>query len=65
MIMLMAILIIVLLLWVHLGWCWSEALMRLDAHTLHQGRNYRLSFIFWPISMMLWDAEQEEAGYDD
>lgn len=60
MIMLIAVFFIALLLWIHLGWCWSEALMRLDKHTQHKGRNYRLSFIFWPLSIMLWDADQQE-----
>lgn len=52
--------IIISMFWIVLGWCWVDALIRLDANTLHKGRNYRLSFIFWPLSMMLWDAEQQE-----
>lgn len=63
--MLLTIIVIVLLFWVYLGWCWSEALMRLDAHTQHSERNYHLACVFWPFSMMLWDAEQQELEDDN
>lgn len=56
--------LILLMFWIVLGWCWTDALVRLDAVNLHHGRSYILSFIFWPFSMMLCDAAQHEADYD-
>ena len=62
--MILPITLLSLILWVLLGWCWSGALMRIDAQELHHSRNYCLSFIFWPLSMILWDATQQEKDYD-
>jgi len=63
--MILTIVLIGLLFYVHLGWCWANALVRLDASKSCNSRSYMISFILWPFSMLIWDARQQEHGYDD
>ena len=63
--LILIILFVLSLFYVHLGWCWVDALMRLDAGKHHQDRNYIHVFLLWPFSMMTWSASQKETDYDD
>lgn len=62
--MILALLIVALLVYIQLGWCWADALIRLNADLPNHHNSYWASFIFWPVSMMLWDAAQEEDLYE-
>ncbi|ARF50629.1 hypothetical protein [Pantoea stewartii] len=59
-----ALILVPLIVYIQLGWCWADALLRLKVTQPGCDHSYRMSFIFWPVSMMLWDAQQQEADSD-
>lgn len=61
----LALILMSLIVYIQLGWCWADALLRLTTDLPENHNSYWASFVFWPVSMMLWDANQQEADSDD
>lgn len=53
------LILLLLVLYLHLGWCWASFLCRLTRVPLHRSK-YILALLLWPLSLMMTDANEEE-----
>lgn len=63
--MIFALIIVCLIIYGLLGWCWADALLCLDESTSHYRQSYLFSLFLWPLSMILWDTYKQEDDYND
>lgn len=54
-----AVVVLLLLFWLHLGWCWADILSHFCSTPL-RGRRYFLVLLLWPLSLIITDAGLEE-----
>ncbi|OVZ94883.1 hypothetical protein CBW58_02080 [Yersinia frederiksenii] len=53
------LILLLLALYLHLGWCWAGMLCRFKAIRLRRPE-YVLVLLLWPLSLMLTDTNEEE-----
>ena len=51
--------LLLLALYLHLGWCWADVMSRFTVHPLRRSR-YALALILWPLSLMIISTNLEE-----
>lgn len=54
-----AVVVLLLLLWLHLGWCWADILSHFCSKPL-RGCRYFMVILLWPASLIITDAGLEE-----
>ena len=53
------LILLLLALYLHLGWCWASILCRFRAVPVRRSQ-YVLALLLWPLSLMLSDTNEEE-----
>ncbi len=54
------LILLLLVLYLHLGWCWVSILSRIVPENIHTPAKYFCVLVLWPLSLILLEASQED-----
>lgn len=54
------LILMLIIFYLHLGWCWVSVLQRVEPDIITSRFKYSLALVLWPLSMVLSDANMED-----